>query len=230
VSPPLVTAIVPVWNGEKYLAEALGSIAAQTFADIEVLVVDDGSTDRTGEIARGHPGGARVVRQEHAGLGAAMNHGVAEARGEFVAFLDHDDLWATGKLAREVTALSDTGGPDMVFAHLLPFLCPTLSGEERARIATPAGPVPGWSSGTLLARREVFERAGPFGLAWRSGVFVEWQLRAKEAGVTSLMLPDVLLRRRLHPGNTWLRRPEGRGDLLRILKSSLDRKRRDGDR
>jgi glycosyltransferase involved in cell wall biosynthesis len=228
VSRPLVTAIVPVWDGERYLAEAIGSLAAQSFSDFEVVVVDDGSRDRTSEIARGHPLGARVVRQDHAGLGAAMNRGVAEARGDLVAFLDHDDLWAPEKLARQVPALFGPAGPDMVFAHMEPFVCPTLGEADRRRIAAPGGPVPGWSSGTLLARREVFERAGPFGVEWRAGVFVDWQLRAKEAGLTSVMLPDVLLRRRLHPGNTWLRRPEARGDMLRILKTSLDRRRRDG--
>ena len=91
-SAPSVSFIVPVHDGAPYLAECLASILGQTVAPLEVLVVDDGSTDRSGDIARSVGRPVRCLRQPHAGPARARNHGVAETKGEFIAFLDADDL------------------------------------------------------------------------------------------------------------------------------------------
>src|SRR3954451_22735593 len=88
---PLVSCIVPVFNGERYLREALQSILAQSYRPIEVVVVDDGSTDRSPVVVAGFGREVRYLRQENAGPAAARNHGVQEARGELLAFLDADD-------------------------------------------------------------------------------------------------------------------------------------------
>ena len=94
---PLVSAIMPVYNGEAYLAGALKSLLAQTYTPFEVVVCNDGSTDGTAAILAGHPS-LRVLHQENQGAAAARNAAVAASGGEFVAFFDADDLWPHERL------------------------------------------------------------------------------------------------------------------------------------
>jgi glycosyltransferase involved in cell wall biosynthesis len=103
---PKVSAIIPVYNGERFVRDALESILAQTFKDVEIIVVDDGSTDRTREIVQGF--GDRVIYdyQKNAGADRAYNRGISLAHGEFIAFLDHDDRWYPEKLAVQLEILS----------------------------------------------------------------------------------------------------------------------------
>ena len=90
---PRISILMPVWNGEKFLAAAVDSLLAQTFTDFELLVVDDGSTDATPEILRAYSDPRlRVVRLDHAGIVVALNHGLAQARAEWIARQDADDL------------------------------------------------------------------------------------------------------------------------------------------
>ena len=104
---PLISCIVAVYNGDPYLAEALESIHAQTYRPIEVLVVDDGSTDGTPGVIARHGDRVRALHQANAGPAAARNLGLREARGEFIAFLDADNLWAPTKLERQYHRSSD---------------------------------------------------------------------------------------------------------------------------
>ena len=101
---PLVSVVIPTWNRAHYLETALASALAQTLREREILVVDDGSTDDTPRVLDSHAGAIRVVRQEHLGVAAARNRGIAEARGEWVAFLDSDDAWEPEALERMIAA------------------------------------------------------------------------------------------------------------------------------
>lgn len=106
MSAPRVSVVVPLYQTERYIGEALASVLAQTFSDFEVLVIDDGSTDRGPDIARA-TGDARVrvISQTNRGLAGARNRGIAEARGELIALLDADDRWHVDKLALHVALL-----------------------------------------------------------------------------------------------------------------------------
>jgi hypothetical protein len=100
---PLVSVILPVCNGEAYVLDAIGSVLSQTYEHLELLVVNDGSTDRTGELVDGVPDPRVVhIRRPNGGLAAARNTGLGAASGPLVAFLDHDDLWTSCKLERQV--------------------------------------------------------------------------------------------------------------------------------
>jgi len=103
----LVSVIVPAYNAERWITETLTSVRAQTYSPIEIIVVDDGSSDATMSVAKAS--GATVTRTQAAGPGGARNAGLAIARGEFIQFLDADDLLATGKIARQVTLLRQSG-------------------------------------------------------------------------------------------------------------------------
>lgn len=113
---PSISIIMPVWNGEKYLAVAIDSLLAQTFTDFELLVVDDGSTDRTPEILRAYADPRlRVLWLDHAGIVVALNHGLSQARAEWIARLDADDLSLPRRLERQWQAVS--GRPQAVLCH-----------------------------------------------------------------------------------------------------------------
>src|ERR1700759_16151 len=128
--------MIGVYNGAPYLGEAIESALAQDYDPLELIVVDDGSTDGSADVARTFPQ-IRVVRQENAGNGAARNRAVEEASGQLYAFLDADDRFTPGKLRRQKAALDADPGLDMVFGHVREFLSPDLDEEVRASLRPP---------------------------------------------------------------------------------------------
>jgi glycosyltransferase involved in cell wall biosynthesis len=119
--PHVVSCIVPVYNGERYLAEALESILGQTYRSLEVIVVDDGSTDGTAAVLATYRQRITCLHQTNAGHAAARNRGLAVARGEFVAFLDADDLWHPEKLARQMARFQARPELDASVTHVQNF-------------------------------------------------------------------------------------------------------------
>ena len=222
-----VSCIVPTYNGELFLAEALDSILAQTRPPFEILVADDGSTDETLTVAARYADRVRVVRQPNAGPAAARNLGVRESRGGFLAFLDQDDVWHPEKLARQIGRFEARPELQLSVAHVQRFWTSELRDqEERYREHKVSQAMPGYITGTFLLRRDVFDVVGPFNADVRFGDSMEWVLRAMEHGVVSELLPDVLLRHRMHGANLSQAEASGsRDEFLRILKASLDRKR-----
>ncbi|MDQ2868677.1 MAG: glycosyltransferase family 2 protein [Verrucomicrobiota bacterium] len=210
---PLISVIVPVFNGERFIADAIDSIVGQDYAPIEILVIDDGSTDRTADIARANP---LVIyhRQERQGPGAARNLGVELARGDLLAFLDADDLWLPGKLSRQHEVL-EREKCDAVFTHAVQF-----RDEENADSAPRVGYLPG----TMLIRREAFERIGKFATDRATREAFDWQVRAVNAGLRFEVLPQVFYRRRLHGGNRGMVEPNW-ASYLQVLKTSIDHRR-----
>jgi len=116
-SRPLVSVIVCVYNGDKFLRETLDSALAQSMADLEVLAVDDGSTDGSLDLLNSYDQPRlRIIRRQHAGVVAALNAGLEGARGEYIAFLDQDDLWAADKLEAHCRAFDDCPDLDLTFS------------------------------------------------------------------------------------------------------------------
>lgn len=224
MTAPLVTCIVPVFNGERYLRETLDSVFGQTHSNMEVIVVDDGSTDASAEIASADPR-VQCLRQANAGHAAARNRGLSSATGEYVSFVDADDLWHREKIARQLERLEARADLDVVFTWLENFWSPDA--DPAARPAESAfQPVPGYTSVTMLARRDVFHRVGEFDVSLAHGNDRDWFCRAVEQGVVLEMMTEVLVRRRLHASNRSAARGHAsRAEYLRILKASLDRRR-----
>jgi glycosyltransferase involved in cell wall biosynthesis len=226
--PPLISCIVPVLNGERYLEEALDSILAQTYRPLEVIVVDDGSTDGTARVVAGYGGRVAYLFQPNAGPAAARNLGLGAARGEFVAFLDADDLWHPEKLARQMARFEARPELDLCVTHARNFRVPELSDEdERCRDPRYRRPWRGYACQTLLARRNAFDTVGRFDDGLRLGEDIDWFIRAREQGTVIELLADVLTFRRLHPSNLTHRSSrEIPGSLADVVKASLDRRRR----
>ncbi|MES2460458.1 MAG: glycosyltransferase [Armatimonadota bacterium] len=223
-----VSVIIAVYNGERYLAEAIESVLNQTRSVLEVIVVDDGSTDRSAAVAAGYGSAVRCFTRPHEGVSAALNFGVAQARGNLFAFLDADDLWHEDKIARQAAALRRPDAPDIVFAHAQPFVSPDVAASGESVSAAQDAAAPGYLKGTMLLSRSTFARVGSFDTTRQLGDFIDWFLRAREAGLRSEMLPDVLLHRRIHGDNTGIREKHLQSDYVKILKASLDRRRATG--
>ncbi len=227
MTSPLISCIVPVYNGERYLGETLDSILAQTHRPIEVIVVDDGSTDGTAAVVAGYADRVRYIRQPRAGPLVAYNRGVASARGAYLAFLDADDLWHPDKLARQMARFQERPDLALCITHVQNFWIDALAVEAaRFRGHRRGQPVPGYTVVTLLARAEVFDRIGQFDAALRRRFQADWFARARDHGVTLELIPDVLAYRRLHASNM-SRGDHGsiRDDYLTVVKRSLDRRR-----
>jgi glycosyltransferase involved in cell wall biosynthesis len=111
----LVSAIIPAYNASAYIADAIDSVLAQTYPAVEIIVTNDGSTDRTPDVLASYAGSITVVDQPNRGLAAARNRAVRAARGEYLAFLDADDVWHPGKIARQVDVLC--AQPQHVLVH-----------------------------------------------------------------------------------------------------------------
>src|ERR1043165_1771044 len=111
MSNPTVSVVMPVYNGENYLRLAIESVLSQTFQDFEIIVVDDGSKDTTPQIAASFGDRVRYVRQENAGVAAAVNHGISLARGRYFAWLSHDDPRAPDKLSEQLRTMPNNDGP-----------------------------------------------------------------------------------------------------------------------
>lgn len=220
-----MSVVIAAFNAESYLRDAIDSVLRQTLPPAEVIVVDDGSSDRTPEIARGFGDAVACVRQPHSGVAGALNRGISMTRGAGLAFLDADDVWTENKLALQVEALERDPELDMVFGHVRQFHSPELTSEQRARIKLRDGPVPGICKGTMLIRREAFMRVGTFATRWTVGEFVDWYARALDGSLSSSVLSQVLMHRRLHEGNSGLRGHDARSDFPRIVKTVLDRRR-----
>jgi glycosyltransferase involved in cell wall biosynthesis len=232
VSGPLITCIVPVFNGERYLREALDSILAQTYRPLEILVVDDGSTDGSAALVAGYGHRVRSLFQPNAGQAAARNLGLGVARGALVAFLDQDDLWHPEKLDRQMARFAARPALDLCVTHArnfwspeLPDAPPWLQDDPRFKQALPA-----YAAGALLARRGIFESVGRFDVTLPVAEDTDWFLRAVELGAAIDLLPDVLMYRRLHQANrTWHTAEPTSGDRaiwVQVIRASLERRRR----
>jgi glycosyltransferase involved in cell wall biosynthesis len=227
MTAPLVSCIVPVYNGERFLAEALESILAQTHTRLEVIVVDDGSTDNTASVVATFGDRVAYVFQENAGPATARNRGIQETRGEFIAFLDADDLWLETKLEKQLARFRER--PELSYSvTLTQNFWEDEVRDEASRLGhhRRSGPLPGYVTQTLVVRRAWMNRTGGFDVSLKHGDAADWFQRADAAGAVGELLQEILARRRLHSQNRSRQLAVGsRNEFLRILKRKLDRER-----
>ena len=222
---PTIGAVIPVWNGARYLAEAISSLLAQQATWSQIIVVDDGSTDASAEIAGAFGPPVTVQRQPNRGIAAARNAGVRALSCSLVAFLDADDLRVANSLAPQIARFADDASLELCFGAMQQFVSPELDAKTRARLVCPAAPGPACTSGTMVARREVFVRYGLFDESLRAGEFIDWITRAKAARVKFSIVEDLVMLRRLHGANHGIVRRDSYDDYVRVVKRALDAKR-----
>lgn len=224
---PLISCIVPVFNGERFVREAIDSILAQSYRPIEIIVVDDGSTDQSKAVLSSYGEPVHYVWQSNAGPATARNTGIRTAKGELIAFLDADDLWNPEKLARQVERFQARPELDLCVTHIQNFWMPEMHAEQvHFRDHRRGQALPGYSTVTLLARRPVFDTIGMFDTSLKHGDITDWFMRAEEHGAQMELLPDVLVYRRMHADNrsrTWTARSQA--EYLMLIKKLVDRRR-----
>lgn len=198
IKPNLISCIVPVFNGERYMGETLDSILAQTYRQLEIIVVDDGSTDGTAEVAASYGERISYLRQANRGAAAARNTGLSVAQGDLIAFVEQDDLWHSEKLVRQMARLRERPEIDLCFTSFQNFWMPELAEEERRHQGHPLSqPSSAYHISALLVHRSVFEKFGNFNEDFPSANMI-WFLHAAEQGAVIDVLPDVLVRLRIH--------------------------------
>ncbi|MDZ4833408.1 MAG: glycosyltransferase family A protein [Candidatus Melainabacteria bacterium] len=216
-----VSVIVPVRNGARYVGETIASILAQTVPPLEVLIMDDASDDETATIAKSFGSPVRHFLLKQRGAAAARNSGVDAAKGNYLSFLDADDLWLPEKTERQLDCLIGHAASRVAFCHMEQFISPEI---KELSIADKDKVLPGFSSCTMLIHADVFRSIGSFCENLRAGEFIEWFSRARDARIEPVMLSDILARRRIHKSNQGLTN-DGRQDYLRIAKMLIDKKR-----
>ena len=227
---PLVSVVIPVLNGARFLAEAIQSVLDQTYRPLEVVVVDDGSTDDSVAIARSFPT-VFLIEQPHAGPGAARNRGIADSEGEFLAFLDADDLMPPDKLELQVGYLNEHPTVGCVLGRQELFGDPTGTPAAVA-MSPPMSQHPellergSLQPLSLVARRSVFDTVGDFGT--RFGEDIDWLARVWGSGIRVETIDEVVVRRRVHEGNLTHNIGGSRLAMFRALKEHAARSRAGG--
>jgi len=222
----LISVVIPTYNCAHYLGEAIESALAQDYPRLEVIVVDDGSVDDTPAVLEEF--GTRLVRvsQHNQGIGAARNTGQALASGEFIAFLDADDLYLPGKLSLQMACFEEHPELECVQGHILQFISPELGADFAASVAVDTRrPMAAPMAGTSLIKRGALARVGSWSTVLTLGTDLDWYARVQEKLVKCRMLEEVVLRRRIHRSNTNLVHAGDKKERLHVLKAMLDRRR-----
>lgn len=225
-----ISVIMPVYNSALYLRDALASVAAQTRAPLEVLCIDGPSDDETPSIARAFPR-ARYLRQTGQGMWNALNEGIMAARGDYLAFLSHDDIWESDKLQRQSEWLDRNPQTDIVFCHARFVLMPGAELPSSFRPELLQGTYPVYMTEALLARRHVFQTLGLFPEQHRISGDIEWFSRMFRSQIPTHMLAQALLTKRFHASNLSTSPSSGRTfhlELLDILRRSIRDQRQTG--
>lgn len=223
----LVSAIIPVYNGERFVAEAIESVLAQRGGNVEVIVVDDGSTDGTAQVASRFQESVRYAYQPNSGPPAARNRGLKIARGDVIGFLDADDLWAENKLELQLARLEDDPSVEIVIGlKQVAKLGKLVDGKHESDNLW--DPIVNLSLGCALFRRPVFDTIGFFDETMRYCDDWDWFMRARELGVPMVIHSDVTLIARRHESNLTNRTDVAHSYAIKMLKKSLDRRRQKG--
>jgi glycosyltransferase involved in cell wall biosynthesis len=223
----LVSAVVPVHNGERYLGEALDSLRRQDHAALEIIVVDDGSTDGSPAIARRAGPGVRLVSQPQRGAPAARNRGLLEARGEYIGFLDCDDLWTESKLAVQLGILRRHPEIAVVLGHTRRmWSAPRPDGAAGETHLTE--PVRALHLGAALMRRSAFDVVGGFDEAISHSDDWDWFMRVRELEVVLVVHDEVTLLYRRHGGNMTNEWAKSMTSFAQMIHRSVARRRAHG--
>lgn len=228
MSQASISVIIPSYNGEAFIAQAIQSIYRQSLAASEIIVVDDGSTDRTKEIVEQQDGNIFFIQQDHTGNPAAgRNRGINEASGEFIAFLDQDDLWPENKHELQYNKMFLPQKPDVVIGHSkivnLSADINKLNLEKRYQKGF------NFLLSAALFRKSVFDHVGLFDEHIKLfGSDTDWLLRAREKKVLFYFQKEVSLYWQRHHQNRLNDLPTWKQSVVELMKLSITRRLKAG--
>lgn len=219
MSKPLVSVIIPVKNAERYLNETIDSVLAQTYAPIEVLVVDGQSTDGTRDLAQSYPEVRYVCEEGAPSIANGRNLGIKEAKGELIAFVSGDDRWLPNKIALQAEALRLDPSAAYSICKLRFFL---EDGEAMPRGFRPElleKDVLGSMPETLLARASLFEEVGLFDGQYGLAEDLDWFQRVRDRGCVVAAVEETLLHKRVHDQSLSLGSAAAAKDAIRLMRA-----------
>ncbi len=221
---PLVSVILPVYNAQDYIAEAIGSILDQRYEPLEIIVIDDGSTDETAKRLSAFKDRILYRYQENKGPAAARNHGMRLAKGAVFAFADADDLWPEGKLSRQLEHLYREAETEVVIGRQkIEYLPDAL--ERKKGLELLKEPVVCQGMPMALARRSAFDKIGLFDETLIYAEDLDWFLRARELGVKVVAYDEVANISRRHASNMTHDIAKMRHYTFKMFQKSLQRRR-----
>jgi len=218
-----ISVIIPIYNGAAFICEAVASVVAQDYPDIEIIIVDDGSTDNLDAALSKIQHPFRLFRQSQCGPAAARNLGIHSARHDWIAFLDADDIWpagALGCLAQDL-ALHEHAGA--VFGSAVTFRRDTKTGAH-VNAYHPRENYPFYIGGGIY-RRRAFELVGCFDETLRYAEDTDWYWRATEVGLPIITIAEVVLNVRMHEENMTADETAAQSGCIQALKRKIHRSR-----
>jgi len=220
-----IAVIIPVYNAERFIEEAIKSVKDQTYTLTEIIVVNDGSTDRTSEILNTIDN-IKVIEKKNSGIGDSLNTGIKNTDAEVITFLDADDLWIREKLSIQMEAFEKMNCSGIVFGQIEQFFHDEMEDDLKSKLEQPKKFLPGVHRSTMLIDKASLEKVGFFSTDYVSEEFLEWFIRAKESKINVKNLPELVAKRRIHGDNITLglERKEA-NKFPSILKQALDRRR-----
>lgn len=220
-----ISVLVPVYNAGKYLAEAIESVLNQKGAKpLEIIILDDGSTDASTEVAESYKPKVSLYQQAHSGISAARNATLQKAKGDFIAFLDADDVWTEDHLEKLLNVFKEHDKLDVAAGHVEQFLSEDVE-DPSAKIPDGMKVLPGFVVGAMLIKKSVFDVVGTFNEELTLADTVDWFARFKDSGLVLKMIDDIVLKRRIHSTNSGIRHKDNRKDYTKVLMASIKRKR-----
>lgn len=217
-----VSVIIPVYNGESFLADAVESIQKQKHHPLEIIIVDDGSTDGSAKIAAMFKGNVSYIYQPNSGPAAARNKGLRIAKGNVIGFLDSDDLWPENKLEIQLACLSNNPLLEIV-QGFVQYMRP--SNKKENKFENFSEPCVSFNLGSGLYKKSVFDKVGFLDETMRFSEDVDWLTRAREKDISTLILKETTLLYRRHQENMTWGKDARDLDFIKALKKSLDRRR-----
>ncbi len=221
---PIVSVIIPVYNREQYIEEAIRSVLDQHYEPVEIVVVDDGSTDGTPEILSHFPNTTRIT-QANRGVAAARNTGISRAAGSYIAFLDSDDSCMPDRLTACMNHMLRNPDTDYILGQEQMFLEPNHARPVHIKQEWLEHPKMAANTAVLFARLTCFETAGLFNTDYVSGEDTEWLFRASDAKLKLVRLSHTMIRRRIHSSNlSTAHKKQENSVLINVLRDSIRRK------
>jgi glycosyltransferase involved in cell wall biosynthesis len=218
---PLVTCIIPAYNREKYIESAIESVLNQTYKNMEIIVVDDGSTDNIRKLVENLKGKVKYVWQPNSGSAAARNLGISKASGDFIGFLDSDDMWDKNKIFLQLECFENNPEIDVCLCNI------KIINEKEKRISDDQYViVTPYHLCSVLINTDALNKVGLFNANLKFGEDTDWFMRIRELNIPVKILNDTLVYIRLHEDNSTKNfNVRNKEEVFSKIKNELDERR-----
>ncbi len=221
---PLISVITPTYNRSHFLPDAIDSIQKQNYPNLEIIIVDDGSTDNTKEVVQNFARNIKYIYQENKGPAAARNAGIKEAKGKIIGFLDSDDLWAKDKINFQLQKLLNDRRLDFVMGYCK-FVMTDNAPKEKIKFRSNEDSLPNTCIGSGLYRKRVFDKVGLFDETLLFAEDKDWFFRARELNCEISILKKTALIYRIHSDNMTHNKVLEKKYFPKAIKKSIDRRK-----